>query len=393
MQSRVVLAPDLALDPAELIGKTIAVTGTTGSGKSTTVRRLLEELVKVRYPFTVADIENEYVTLKEVGEIILAGPSVDHGRAHNDVTLTNPKQCYALGRRAYRNGLSVVLLLGDLDDETRNLFLEAYGRGLFEAGADPDLRREHFFALEECQEYVMQVGGAKSDPLRQMIIRVGKRGRKRKLSLGLISQRPANVDKDVLAMSHIFLAHFVTYVTDINTYKTILPFKDIDERIPSMQPGDVWFMHGKKLMETRVTMPRTVSPFEMGSAMDPSLFVTVTGAQGIEDEVAKVEDREGTSVVPTAYLRGLEESLPRVTSELECATTRMGALEEQLRVLQSRQTGASDAPLPSDVLAELASLRERVREAEALASPIRLLIGHLEAEARKGLTHGKSRST
>lgn len=391
--NRVVLAPDLSIDPLELVGKTIAITGTTGSGKSTTDRTLLEQMLKVGYPFTVADIDNEYVNLKEMGQVILAGPSVDHGRIRNDVTLANPKQCYALARRAYGQRLSVVLLLADLDDETRKLFLEAYARGLFEAAADPEHRNEHFFAIEEIHEYCPQVGIAKDDPLRVAIIRLGKRGRKRKISLGLISQRPANIDKDVLTMAHIFLCHFVTYATDITTYKNILPFKDIDERIPSMEPGDVWFMHGKRQVETRVSLPKTTSPFDSAGSIDVTRFVTVSGAQSIESEVAQVEDREGTSVVPTAYLRGLEESLPRLTSDLQIATERAHTLEAQMSVLQSRHGAAGDAPIPSDVLDELTALRERVREAEALASPIRLLLGHLQAEVTKGNARAAGRIT
>lgn len=316
--NRFILSPRIILDPEEITGKSIAILGTNGSGKSGTARRLAEEHLAKGFPFTVADIENEYATLKEVGEVLIAGAPIDYGSIKVDVALTNSGEFHEMGRQAYEEKLTVVLLLGDLDDDTRKLYLNAYLSGIFEAANNPKTAHYYRVFLEEIQEFCPQVGIAKSDPLRQTIIRFAKRGRKRKLSMVMISQRPSNVDKDVLTQAHAFLLHFVTYATDINVYRDSLGVENAEDRVKIMQPGDAIYIFGRVFVEDRITKPQTVSPWDGAATFHPENFRPVEGLE----ELQKTVIREGTSdegmtVIPTVELRSLRENVAMQDMELQ----------------------------------------------------------------------------
>jgi DNA helicase HerA-like ATPase len=61
------------LQTQTLVGRSIAVLGITGSGKTNTAAVLIEELLSNDLPLTIVDIEGEYWGLKERFEILVAG--------------------------------------------------------------------------------------------------------------------------------------------------------------------------------------------------------------------------------------------------------------------------------------------------------------------------------
>lgn len=360
---RITMAGNLTICLSDLAGKSIACLGTTGSGKSTTARKLVEQCLEQGYPFTVADTEDEYYGLKEIGEVILAGPK-DHGTAKVDVVLSNEKQCFALAKRAYLERRSVVLLLADLDEDTRNLFLTAYETGLFEAGRDVETRTPHLLVLEEAHEYVPQTGMAKTDPLFVATVRLAKRGRKRGIALMLVSQRPSNVNKDVLTQCQIFFCHWVSYTTDINTYKAIIPGDDLEARIARMQPGDVFYKHGKTLLETRIALPRTKSPSSTpGASPDPEKFYELRDTEELRLELEAEKGLGGIVAVDATEYNELKE--------------RCSWLEQENRKLESRVTTQlvqSGERTLQDLQEQLQRERARADRAEADAISHQILM-------------------
>ena len=382
---KLVMSNRIILDPTDIAGKSLAILGTNGSGKSGSSRQLAEEHVRLGLPFTIADIENEYATLKNLGDIILAGPGVEYGSFELDQTLTNSAEFYELGRTAYLKSKSVILMLGDLDDETRKTYLKAYLDGIFEAANDPAKRHYYRVFLEECQEYIAQVGVAKSDPLFQAIVRFAKRGRKRMLSLVLISQRPSNVSKDVLTQCHIFILHFVTYATDIIVYRDQLSVDGAEDKVKTMQPGDAIYLFGRTYIEDRITKPKTSSPWDQGEQFDSSTFVKATGVAEIREAVEKAGDKddEGMSVVPKAYVHKLERQIPELEGQVQSLVEQQIALEDQIEELRRREPiiieGTADAD--ASVLAiENEALRRALDRAEAINEPITQLIALIRNE-------------
>src|SRR5260370_25967306 len=66
---------ELQIQPQTLVGRSIAVLGITGSGKTNTAAVLIEELLSSGLPLTVVGIEGEDLGLKEQFEVLVAGRS------------------------------------------------------------------------------------------------------------------------------------------------------------------------------------------------------------------------------------------------------------------------------------------------------------------------------
>src|SRR6266567_7046282 len=94
-----------------LVGRSVAVLGITGSGKTNTAALLIEELLSSGLPLTVVDIEGEYWGLKEKFEILVAGRS-----PHAEVEV-GPSNAGHLADISVKRGISVILDLSDFNQE------------------------------------------------------------------------------------------------------------------------------------------------------------------------------------------------------------------------------------------------------------------------------------
>lgn len=378
------MAGDLVLKVPEIVGPGIGILGQSGFGKSTTVRRFAEQCLKAGLPFSLLDIEDEYFSLKEVGNVVLAGP-VGNDVAPLDVRIENEAQAYKLGKKAYLERRSVIFLLAELDEETREDFVLAYTRGVFDAAHNVASRWIHFFVVEECQEYVPQTGIDKSNPLRKMLIRLSKRGRKRGIFPVWSSQRAADVDKNVLTQCQVFFLHCVTWSNDLNTYKTLLPPEEID-RVQAMRPGEVYFRQGKRIQRTTIALPVTKSPSVTPGAdsvtLDPSHYQQVADAASIQQEVsASTEAEGGVSAIPTVELRMLQSKVPllehqvsELSAELILARTKLN------EVLQMTQEDRDHLQVIGDLNAELKAVKAERDRLAVEAAPLRLIRNMLREE-------------
>jgi hypothetical protein len=242
------------------------------------------------------------------------------------------------------------------------------------SGAFVARRNGKVFVTGNCQEYIPQTGLAKSDELRQTIIRFGKRGRKRKLSLVLVSQRPSNVDKDVLTQCHIFFFHFVTYSTDLDLYQNSFGIDNARERCQNMKPGDVIFMFGKQIIDDHITRPKTISPWDIGAKFDVSTFVASQDVQEIKADVEREGKKdEGMSVIKTADLKKLEAEVKKLTEEHQAFIDLQIQHEDEIASLKARPMIASTGDMAKDAQAVIANLKTELGIAQAQALGFRTI--------------------
>ena len=134
-----------------LRGVSVTVLGRKGSGKSTTVRVLAEELLKRKVDQVVVDPQDEYYTLAEAFDILVAGRS-----RHVSLQL-DPEKAGALAEFSLTRGLPVVLsLVGKYGADERFTLLRNYFMRLWEL--EEDLRRPYVLVLEEAHKFLPQVG-------------------------------------------------------------------------------------------------------------------------------------------------------------------------------------------------------------------------------------------
>lgn len=212
------------------VGKSAGLLGITGSGKTNTAAVLIEELLSSGLPMTIVDIEGEYWGLKERFEILVAGRS-----EHSELIL-NPENAGALARTSIERGISVILDLSEYSEEEQVVCLMEYFTALWAAASK--VKRPYQVILEEAHEWLPE--GVRT-PLKTLLTRIALRGRKRGLSIILMSQRSAKVAKDVLTQTSLLFLHRVVHPTDMKVYKDLIPLPsaEVEQIVGALHPGQV----------------------------------------------------------------------------------------------------------------------------------------------------------
>lgn len=135
------------LQTQTLVGRSIAVLGITGSGKTNTAAVLIEELLSNDLPLTIVDIEGEYWGLKERFEILVAGRS-----EHAELEI-GPENAGKLAEISVKRGISVILDLSDFTQEESYEFLLEYFKSLWTTSSVT--RQPYQIVLEEAHEFCM----------------------------------------------------------------------------------------------------------------------------------------------------------------------------------------------------------------------------------------------
>lgn len=233
------LESKLRLEPADLVGKSLAVLGITRSGKSNSGAVLIEQLGKQGYPFVIVDIEGTFYTLKELFEVLVAGCG-----ENVDFPATEPAQAEALAEFSITKGLPLILdVSGFKSDAARFDFLLAFFTRLWDVGFK--LRRPYIIVLEEGHEFIPQ---RTTTPLKEILTRLALRGAKRGFSMILMSQRSQKVDKDILTQFTYYLLHKVVHPNDLKVYKEIVPVTggEVETTAKGLKAGQAIWVDGDR---------------------------------------------------------------------------------------------------------------------------------------------------
>lgn len=236
-----------------LVGRSIAVLGITGSGKTNTSAVLIEELLSNGLPLTIVDIEGEYWGLKELFEILVAGRS-----EHSDLEV-DPANAGKLAEISLKRSISVILDLSDFTQEEAYEFLLEYFKGLWAASSVT--KQPYQIVLEEAHEFVPQ---SSNTPLKQVLTRIALRGRKRGLGIILVSQRSAKVEKDVLTQASLLFLHKVVHPIDLRIYKDLIPSTaaQVENMVRRLQPGEAIMIYNHEVNTIHLRLRHT---FHAGS--------------------------------------------------------------------------------------------------------------------------------
>ncbi len=140
---------DLSLETEAFVGRSVAVLGITGSGKTNTAAVLIEELLTQGLPMTIVDIEGEYWGLKQSYDLLIAGRS-----EHAELEI-GPENAAHLANISVQRGISVILDLSDYTQDEQYDFLVAYFQSLWDVAGKE--RKPYQIILEEAHEWVKVV--------------------------------------------------------------------------------------------------------------------------------------------------------------------------------------------------------------------------------------------
>jgi hypothetical protein len=267
------VSSDLILEVSDVIGKCIGILGIRGSGKTNTAAVIVEELLSIGIPVVIVDIDGEYWSLKEKYEIIRLGKGdVDIG--------IEPQHGRIVAKFSLKKGISIILDLSNYSHSEITQLLLSFFKGLWVTSAS--IRRPYFIILEEAHEFVPQNSNSE---LKEILVKIALRGRKRGLGLILVSQRSAKVDKDVLTQAEILLLHKVIHPADLKVYHEILPLSIVELRrmVHELEVGQCIFYNGDKLRAVKIR-PRTT--FHAGTTPPLDISSKHSTLRGISQELA-----------------------------------------------------------------------------------------------------------
>lgn len=217
----------LATEDGGVLTSRAFVTGKSGSGKSNTVGVICEQILDQSLPLMVIDTEGEYYGLKEQYELLHVGATEE---CDLQVTVDHAEK---LAELALEQNVPIILdISGFIDEDEANQLIEQTLRHLFQK--EQKLKKPFPVVLEEAHNYIPQQG--KSD-LSEIVIKIGKQGRKRGLGIMAVSQRPADVKKSFITQCDWRIWHYFDYNNDLDVAKDILG-KEYADRIADFEPGE-----------------------------------------------------------------------------------------------------------------------------------------------------------
>ncbi|MFB6309593.1 MAG: helicase HerA domain-containing protein [Salinirussus sp.] len=208
------------------------VTGKSGSGKSTSVNVIVEEILDLGQPLLIVDTDGEYWGLKEQYQLLHLG---NDEQCDVRVTATDAEKIVDL---ALVERVPIILdTSGFIHEEDAQDVVFRVVRELFHR--EKTLKEPFLLIVEEVHEYIPETGGLTE--MGEMLIQVAKRGRKHGLGFCGVSQRPASVDKDFITQCDWIVWHRLTWKNDTEVVRSMLG-SDAAATVEELDPGECLLM-------------------------------------------------------------------------------------------------------------------------------------------------------
>jgi chaperonin cofactor prefoldin len=347
------------------------VTGKSGSGKSNTTSVVVEELLEAGYPVLIVDTDGEYYGLKEEYELLHAGADEE---CDIQVSVEHAEK---LAHLALHENVPIILdVSGFLDEDVANELLRETVRHLF--AKEKKLKKPFLLVVEECHEYIPEGGGM--DETGNLIIKVGKRGRKHGLGVVGISQRPADVKKDFITQCDWIAWHRLTWDNDTKVVRRIVG-SDYADEVDELDDGEAFIQTDWSDDAVRRVQFKRKRTFDAGATPGLDDFErpdlkSVSGS--LMDELGDITERKEQERDRIAELESKvenrEERIAELESELETARDVSAAARKMANALAH-----GDGSPPDSYQAKLQTKNQQIENLEER-------IAELEDRVEQGAT-------
>lgn len=228
----------------DVLGVFKVVLGTTGQGKSNTVAVIMEEYVEKKVPIHIIDIEGEHLSF---------------AKEYDDFIILNKKK-YADWKDNFKHKLKKVLknrknLIVDastFNEEEKMEFLKEYFELIWDL--EDRYRIPLSIFIEEVHTLIPQSGKTIVKPI---LRDYAKRGRKRKMEVTFITQRPQEADKAIITQAETAFLHKVSHPSNLAVYKVLIPKKEHFDTISTMKIGEVVYVNKGHCIRSMIRLRRT----------------------------------------------------------------------------------------------------------------------------------------
>ncbi|WP_293028012.1 ATP-binding protein, partial [Natronococcus sp.] len=305
---------ELTLPVIELLTGRGFATGKSGSGKSNTASVIAEELLEAGFPLLIVDTDGEYYGLKEEYEMLHAGADEEC-----DVQI-GPEHAEQMATLALEENVPIILdVSGYLEEDAADELLREVARQLFVK--EKKLKKPFLLVVEEVHEYIPEGGGVGETG--NMLIKIGKRGRKHGLGILGISQRPADVKKDFITQANWLVWHRLTWDNDTKVAGRIIG-TEYKERVSDLDDGQAFVQTDWTESDVRKVQFRRKRTFDAGATPGleeferPDLKSVSDTLVGDLQEISEREQREADRIDELeAELEKRDQRIATLESELE----------------------------------------------------------------------------
>ncbi|NKE35624.1 DUF87 domain-containing protein [Natronococcus sp. JC468] len=314
---------ELTLPVIELLTGRGFATGKSGSGKSNTASVIAEELLEAGFPLLIVDTDGEYYGLKEEYEMLHAGADEEC-----DVQI-GPEHAEQMATLALEENVPIILdVSGYLEEDAADELLREVARQLFVK--EKKLKKPFLLVVEEVHEYIPEGGGVGETG--NLLIKIGKRGRKHGLGILGISQRPADVKKDFITQANWLVWHRLTWDNDTKVVGRIID-TEYAQRVSDLDDGQAFVQTDWTETDVRKVQFRRKRTFDAGATPGleeferPDLKSVSDTLVGDLQEISERERREA-------------DRIDELEAELEKREQRIATLEDELESARDISTAA-----------------------------------------------------
>lgn len=320
--------------PLTTVTDPLAILGVRGSGKTTTARRLVEQLTEASQQCVILDPTGAWWGLRSHYPITILGG--DHG----DLPL-QASAAEAIANLVVERHWSVVLDLSHMRKAEMRRFALPFIETLYHRN-----RTALMLVVDECDILIPQRVQTGMEQLIGAMEDIVRRGRKKGIGCTLISQRPASVHKDVLSQAQILIAHQLTGAHDRRAIKDWVEANGDPEReremlatIGRQQPGQAWVWGpARDLFGQHVMLP--TKSHDSGATPEPGKIEASVPLKAIDlDELRGQFDQLAQQAIENdpkalkARIRELEGWFNDAKDRLEKAVARIEELESHPKVV------------------------------------------------------------
>lgn len=397
--SKIELAEGLSL-PDDAATQVFALMGRRGMGKTYAAGRLIEQLYGAGNQVVILDPVGNWWGLRLAKDGKKPGIKIAvFGGDHGDIPLL-PTAGAVVAKLVAEQRTSLVLDVSGFTLGEQRRFVADFATALFQE------KKKHpsalFLALEEAQEFAPQSTMESGDMKRMLgaIQRLAKLGRNYGVGMGLLSQRPQEVNKAVLNLCELLATFQLTGPQERKTVQGWVQQKGIEGRedvageLPSLPRGTalVWSpewlkIYGRYRILPKWTYDASATPTnrpEVAGDLAPIDLDAVRAAMAATIEAATKDDPKALRAEIAKVKRELDEArrgkspgAPKDDSKLQAEVARLHrVIDDERRALMARplipewamqEVRHLEAQLHSAVTAEIGKLERRLARANAPA--------------------------
>jgi prefoldin subunit 5 len=314
-------------------GLRVFICGMSGSGKSNCAKVLCEEAINKNIPLFIIDSEGEYASLKEVNSntIIIGGRFADIPIENISDFMIN--RIIELFFRLYESGICIIFDTGGLlKSDNRRISSSILERLYHESSIH---KKPFFFIVEECDILAPQQG--RSDSLDYMID-IAKRGRKRGINPVFITQRTADVHKQVISQCNIWLIGKLFEKNDINHIKDILKSSDISNAVENVSTLNKEFYlisteYKQKIVFRLMNIKDLGETPKFGEEISLNISTNETLSNTIQDLINQSEENIIANTEREDRISQLESNIENLQSDISQRDDQIRELNQSLDIL------------------------------------------------------------